>query len=292
MKIRDLLNQTNHSYSFEFFPPKKDDGFEELYKTIGRLKELNPTFVSVTYGAGGGTRRKTIDLTAKIKHEIGIEGMAHITCVGATREEIDSVLSEISEKGIENVLALRGDPPQGEKVFIPQEGGCRYANELVEFIKGRYDFCIGVAGYPEGHPESPSIQKDMENLKRKVEAGGEFIITQLFFDNNLYFDFLDRAERAGISVPIIPGIMPILNLGQVKRFTEMCGASIPKGLMKRLEELQGDEKAVEAYGIEHATRQCQGLFEGGVPLIHLYTLNRSHAPWEILKNLGGRDQVR
>ena len=286
MKIRDIIKNSSSGFSFEFFPPKNDQGFDDLYATIERLKQLNPLFVSVTYGAGGGTRKKTIDLTAKIKNEIGIESMAHMTCVGSTMGEIDSVLSEISGKGIENVLALRGDPPKGEKVFVPQEGGFRYANELVEFARERYDFCIGVAGYPEGHPESSSLAADMENLKRKVDAGGEFIITQLFFDNDHYFDFLDRAERAGIDVPIIPGIMPILNLGQVKRFTEMCGASIPKGLMGRLEELQDDEEAVEAHGIEHATLQCRGLMEGGVPLIHLYTLNRSHAPWAILKNLG------
>jgi methylenetetrahydrofolate reductase (NADPH) len=291
MKIRDIIKENRGGFSFEFFPPKNDKGFEDLYGAIERLKQLNPLFVSVTYGAGGGTRKKTIDLTAKIKNEIGIESMAHMTCVGSTRDEIDDVLAEISGKGIENVLALRGDPPKGEKVFVPQEGGFRYANELVEFARERYDFCIGVAGYPEGHSESSSLAADMEHLKRKVDAGGEFIITQLFFDNAHYFNFLDRAERAGIDVPIIPGIMPILNFGQVKRFIEMCGAAIPKGLLERLEGVQGDEKAVEAHGIDHATRQCQELMEGGAPLIHLYTLNRSHAPWEILHNLSVAESV-
>lgn len=291
MKIRDIIKENRGGFSFEFFPPKNDKGFDDLYATIERLKQLNPLFVSVTYGAGGSTRKKTIDLTARIKNEIGIESMAHMTCVGSTREEIDNVLAEISGKGIENVLALRGDPPKGEKVFVPQEDGFRYANELVEFARERYDFCIGVAGYPEGHSESSSLAADMEHLKKKVDAGGEFIITQLFFDNDHYFNFLDRARRAGIDVPIIPGIMPILNFGQVKRFTDMCGAAIPKELLERLEGVQGDEKAVEAHGIDHATRQCQELMERGAPLLHLYTLNRSHAPWAILHNLGMAESV-
>jgi methylenetetrahydrofolate reductase (NADPH) len=285
MKIRDLLQQMPHSFSFEFFPPKNDAGFEELYKTISTLKELQPTFVSVTYGAGGSTRRKTVDLVAKIKHEIGIESMAHLTCVGATQTEIDSVLTDIHDKGIENVLALRGDPPRGEKTFVPTAGGFKYANELVAFIKRKYPFCLGVAGYPEGHLESPSLQQDLENLKRKVETGGEFIITQLFFDNRFYFDFVDRARQLGITVPIIPGIMPILNVGQIKRFTEMCGASIPQKLLQRLEVIQDDTEAVEACGIEHATLQCRELLGQGAPGIHFYTLNRSKATWQIFQNL-------
>ena len=286
MKISDIIATRKTGFSFEFFPPKNDKGFDDLYKAVERLKQLDPLFVSVTYGAGGGTRKKTIDITAKIKHEIGIESMAHMTCVGADREEIDRVLSEIRDKGIENILALRGDPPKGEKVFTRREGGFGYANELVAFIHQRYDFCIGVAGYPEGHPECPDLKVDMDNLKRKVDEGGEFIITQLFFDNNVFFDFVDRAVKAGIKVPIIPGIMPVLTLGQVQRIADMCGASIPHNLMKRLAALQDSDEATESYGITHATGQCEELIENGVPLIHLYTLNRSHATWEILKNLG------
>ncbi len=285
VKIKDILKEVWPSFSFEFFPPKDEEGFERLYRTIERLKHLNPSFVSVTYGAGGSTREKTVDLVAKIKWEIGIESMAHITCVGATRDEIDHLLKEIQGKGIENILALRGDPPKGERVFRPVEGGFRYASELVAFIRQRYDFCIGVAGYPEGHKEAPSLEKDIENLKKKVDAGADFIITQLFFDNRFFFDFLERAEGVGIEVPIIPGIMPIINLNQIKRFTEMCGASIPEPLLSRLEEVQDDPSAVEAYGIEYATRQCEELLEARVPGIHFYTLNRSQATWKVVSNL-------
>lgn len=288
MKICTLLQQAQPVFSFEFFPPKNDAGFEELYKTIGKLKELRPTFISVTYGAGGSTRRKTVELVAQIKHEIGIESMAHLTCVGATRADIDTVLAEIHARGIENILALRGDPPRGEKTFVATEGGFKYANELVEFIKQRYSFCLGVAGYPEGHLESPSLEQDLVNLKRKVEAGGEFIITQLFFDNRFYFDFVERARRIGITVPIIPGIMPILNVNQIKRFTDMCGASIPPELLRRLEALQDDQEAIEACGIEHATIQCRELLANGAPGIHFYTLNRSKATWQIFQNLQKR----
>ncbi len=285
VKIKEILKEVWPSFSFEFFPPKDEEGFERLYRTIERLKHLNPSFVSVTYGAGGSTREKTVDLVAKIKWEIGIESMAHITCVGATRDEIDHLLKEIQGKGIENILALRGDPPKGERVFRPVEGGFRYASELVAFIRERYDFCIGVAGYPEGHKEAPSLEKDIENLKKKVDAGADFIITQLFFDNRFFFDFLERAEGVGIDVPIIPGIMPIINLNQIKRFTEMCGASIPEPLLSRLEEVQDDPSAVEAYGIEYATRQCEELLEARVPGIHFYTLNRSQATWKVVSNL-------
>lgn len=256
-----------------------------LYETIEKLKELNPAFVSVTYGAGGSTRQKTVDLVVKIKKEIGIESMAHITCVGSTREEIDCILQEIKEGGIENILALRGDPPKGEKEFKPVEGGFRYASELVAFIKRRYDFCIGVAGYPEGHKESPSLEKDIEYLKKKVDAGADFIITQLFFDNTLFFNFLKRTERAGIRVPVIPGIMPIINFGQVKRFTEMCGATIPEALLSKLEAVKDDPEAVEALGVEHATRQCEELLRAGISGIHFYTLNRSRATWKVVTNL-------
>lgn len=287
MKVIDLLQQKKHSFSFEFFPPKNQDGFEDLYKTIGRLKELNPTYISVTYGAGGGTRRKTIDLVSKIEHEIGLESMAHITCVGSTEEEIDNILMAYKDNGIENVLALRGDPPQGEEIFIPKKGGFRYANELVAFIKEKYDFCIGVAGYPEGHIECPTLEEDLENLKRKVDVGGDFIVTQLFFDNCFYFDFVERARKIGITVPIIPGIMPILNLGQVKRFTEMCGSSIPDKLLQKLESVKEDNAAVEAFGIDHALKQCQNLLDNGVSGIHFYTLNRSKATRQILQNLRG-----
>ncbi len=285
MKIRDFLKQSTQSFSFEFFPPKNAQGFAELYQTIKQLKQLQPTFVSVTYGAGGSTRRKTIDLVAQIKQEIGIESMAHLTCVGATREELDSVLTELQNRGIENILALRGDPPRGTSSFVAPTGGFRHANELVAFIRQHYNFCIGVAGYPEGHPESPSLRQDLYYLKQKVDAGADFIITQLFFDNRFYFAFVKRTRAIGITVPIIPGIMPIIHLGQIKRFTELCGASILPTLLRRLEGLQENTEAVEACGIEYATAQCLELLDEEVPGIHFYTLNRSKATWQIFQHV-------
>jgi len=278
MHIRDLLNSGTPSLSFEFFPPKDDIGFWDLYKTIESLKPLAPTYVSVTYGAGGGTRRKTIDLVARIKKDIGIEPMAHLTCVGADRTEIARVLDELKANNIDNVLALRGDPPQGESKFTPVEGGFRFAGELVTFIRERHhDFCLGGACYPEGHPEAPSREIDLENLKKKVDAGVDFLITQLFFDNADFLAFRERAHRAGIHLPILAGIMPILSVKQVKRFTQMCGATIPKDLLRRIESVEDDPEAVRQIGMYHAAEQCRGLLKENVAGIHFYTLNRSTA---------------
>lgn len=285
MKIREVLQKLLPCCSFEFFPPKDNDGFDQLFETIENLKKWNPAFVSVTYGAGGSTRSKTVELVGRIKNEIGLESMAHLTCVGSTADEIRSVLDSLKSKGIGNVLALRGDPPQDQKQFVKPVNGFGYANELVAFIKKHYDFCLGVAGYPEGHVECPDKSKDLENLKRKVDAGADFIVTQLFFDNSRYFDFIDRARAIGIQVPIIPGIMPIANVSQVKRFTKMCGATIPDSLMARLDAHQDNAPLVREIGIEHATRQCEDLLSGGAPGIHFYTLNRSTATLCILENL-------
>ncbi|OGW17223.1 MAG: methylenetetrahydrofolate reductase [NAD(P)H], partial [Nitrospinae bacterium RIFCSPLOWO2_12_FULL_47_7] len=286
MKIIDLLRPMRPSYSFEFFPPKDNDGFNLLFETIERFKKWNPNYVSVTYGAGGSTRTRTIDLVCRIKKAIGIESMAHLTCAGSPAEEIQSVLDTLRDQGIENVLALRGDPPQGEKEFAKPQGGFGYANELVEFIrKKNYRFCVGVAGYPEGHLECPDKNRDLENLKRKVEAGADFIITQLFFDNRHYFEFVDRARKIGIGIPIIPGIMPIVNLGQIKRFVKMCGATIPTDLISRLEKVQEDNDAVAKIGIEHASEQCEELLSNGAPGIHFYTLNRSNSTVQILESI-------
>lgn len=285
MFIKDLLQHETPSFSFEFFPPKTDEAFDALVDTIRELQKLHPTFVSVTHGAGGSTGRRTIDVVAKAKGELGQESMAHLTCVGSTVEEIRDVLDELQARGIENVLPLRGDPPAGTEVFEKTPGGFGNANELVSFIRERYDFCLGVAGYPEGHQEAPDLDTDLANLKRKVDAGADFIITQLFFDNRFYWDFVERATAIGITIPIIPGIMPILNVDQIKRFTRMCGASIPTTLLEQLEAVHDDSAAVHLLGVEHATQQCRELLEGGAPGIHFYTLNRSSSTRNIFQNL-------
>jgi len=285
MKIKALLNKNRPAFSFEFFPPKDDEGFARLFDTIEHLVPSKPIYVSVTYGAGGSTRTKTIDLVGRIKNEIGLESMAHLTCVGSDAEEIKGILEILRDRGIENVLALRGDPPKGEEKFLKHEKGFGYGNELVEFIKKDFDFCVGVAGYPEGHLECPDKAEDLLNLKRKVDAGADFIVTQLFFDNKFYFDFVEKARALGIRVPIIPGIMPILNVNQIKRFTKMCGATLPEMLLSELEAVQDDPDAVRRVGIDHATAQCEKLVTDGAPGIHFYTLNRSNATLKILENL-------
>lgn len=288
MKIQSLFGKDQLVFSFEFFPPKDDAGADALYQTIETLKQLTPSFVSVTYGAGGSTRRKTIEITERIKREIGIEAMAHLTCVGHSRGEILTLLEELEAAGIENIMALRGDPPKGETSFVPHPDGFRYASELVNFIRSQKSFCLGVAGYPEVHPEALSKEADLANLKRKVEAGGQFVVTQLFFDSKHYFDLVQRTEAAGIHVPIVPGIMPITNVAQIKRFTQMCGAKIPRDLMAELEAVEGNNEAVVQVGIQHATNQCEDLLRGGAPGIHFYTLNKSLATRTIFLNLRAR----
>jgi methylenetetrahydrofolate reductase (NADPH) len=291
MRIRQLLSTGRPSFSFEFFPPKTDKGHETLRAAIQSLHELEPTFVSVTYGAGGSTRDRTVDLVTEIKREIDLEVMAHLTCVGATTHEIEGVLQRFQSAGIENVLALRGDPPKGQDKFIPVPGGFRYASELAAFIKRCFDLCIGGACYPEGHLEcvgqdnQRDLDLDLENLRHKLDAGSEFLITQLFFDNQVYFDFVARARKAGIGVPIIPGIMPITNYEQTRRFTSMCGAAIPETLLEELERLKDREDAVLSLGVAYAASQCLDLLERGAPGIHFYTLNQSAATRTILTAL-------
>jgi methylenetetrahydrofolate reductase (NADPH) len=285
MKISDLLKTGKKSFSFEFFPPKTEEDAAQLMKTAEALRALDPAYISVTWGAGGGTRRKTLDLVADIKAKLGVETMAHLTCVGVSRAEIDAVLVEIRAKGVDNVLALRGDPPKGQGTFVPHPEGFRHADELVTHIRSRWKFCLGVAGYPEGHPETPDKQKDLDNLKRKVDAGADFVVTQLFFDNADYFGFVDRARKAGVSIPLVPGLMPVTNVAQLKRFTAMCGARIPEGLARAVEPVQDDPEAVVKAGIEYGLRQAEGLLAGGAPGIHFYTLNRSRSTVEILRRL-------
>ncbi len=286
MRIRDLLGTNGPVFSFEFFPPKTEAGEQNLYQTIERLRALRPTFVSVTYGAGGSTREKTLQLVQRIKHEIGIEAMAHLTCVGADRREIEAVLERLDAAGIENVLALRGDPPRDQGVFVRPANGFGFASELVSFIRERgFGFCLGGACYPEGHLECRDLDQDLTHLKRKVDCGLQFVITQLFFDNADYFAFVERAHARGVCLPIIPGIMPITNLAQIERFTAMCGARIPDDLKARLEGVRDDDHAVRAVGIDHATAQCRELLDRGAPGIHFYTLNQSTATRAIFERL-------
>jgi len=287
MRIIDKLKAHTPAFSFEFFPPKDAEGVERLLGTAHELKAYDPTYVSVTYGAGGSTRRLTVDLVKRIKREVGMETMAHLTCVGATQSDAAQVLDQLKDGGIKNVLPLRGDPPRGVAKFERVAGGFGYASELVAFIRKRYDFCLAGACYPEKHPEALSADADLAHLKQKVDSGIDFLITQLFFDNADYFDFVARARALGITIPIVAGIMPITNLNQVKRFTTMCGSSIPSALLAKLEVAQHDADAVRAIGVEHASAQCRGLLEGGAPGIHFYTLNRSTATVEILRNLRG-----
>ncbi len=286
MKIVDLFGKSKPVFSFEFFPPKTPEGVNHLFETIRQLKSLAPSFVSVTYGAGGTTRALTVDLVRRIKSEQNIEAMAHLTCVSAGRDEIDQVLDQLKQFGIENILALRGDPPNGQTTFTRPENGFLYASELATYIRKNACFSLGGACYPEGHIESNGeMQRELYHLKLKVDAGLDFVITQLFFDNEYYFNFIEQVRKAGICVPVIAGIMPITNLGQVKRFTKMCGASIPALLLQELESVEESEEAVTNIGIRHAVKQCQQLLVQGVPGIHFYTLNKSSATRAILESL-------
>jgi methylenetetrahydrofolate reductase (NADPH) len=287
MRIDQALDETRPCFSFEFFPPKTDDGMKNLWKALSELRDDEPTYVSVTYGAGGSTRDRTIDITKRIKHDLGIEAMAHFTCVGATVDQLRSTLDEMRDAGIENVLALRGDPPQGQDEWTATEGGLSYSTELAGLISENYDFAIGAACFPEVHIASPSLEQDLEVLKKKVAAGVTFVITQLFFENELYFEFVDKARAAGVEIPIIPGIMPITGYQQIKRITTMCGATIPEQLERELSVRKDDPQAVTDLGVAYATLQCAELLARGAPGIHFYTLNRSPATRAILAALRG-----
>lgn len=285
MKIKEILKEKKTIFSCEFYPPKTLEGIQDLYSVIQDLKSLEPGYISVTYGAGGSTREKTVEMVSKIKQEIGIEAMAHLTCVGHSKTEIKEVLNQIKEKGIENIIALRGDPPKGEKNFMPHPDGFKNARELTGFIHQSYDFCIAVAGYPEGHVEAANKAQDWDYLEKKVNAGADFIVTQLFFNNPDFFNFEKEMRKRGVLVPIIPGIMPITNFHQIVRFTQMCGAKIPEVLLKDLEAVQNNGGAVEEKGVEFATKQCEELIAHGVKGIHFYTLNKSKATKKIIENL-------
>lgn len=286
MRIDEIIAASDGPvFSFEFFPPKTDEGEQNLRLTLEDLRAFDPDFVSVTYGAGGGTRARTVEVTKWLKQDLGIEAMAHLSCVGSTKDELRKVLDDIAEAGIENVLALRGDPPRGEAEWKPHPGGLHYSTELASLITERYPFAVGAACFPEVHPEAPDMAHDLRFLRRKVAAGATFLITQLFFDNERYFHFVDEARAGGIEVPIVPGIMPITDVGQIKTITGMCGASIPQLLLEALEWRAADRDAILQLGVAYATLQCAELLARGAPGIHFYTLNRSPATRAILSAL-------
>ena len=285
MRIDEILGSREPVFSIEFFPPKTPEKLDELFETVEALKPLDPAYVSVTYGAGGATRDGTVEIATRIKQEYGLEAMAHLSCVGETQEGLIEILDRFEAAGIENVLALRGDPPRGEVEFQAPEGGLSSAAELAGFISERYGFAIGGACFPEVHPEAPNLEADLAYLKTKVEAGASFLITQLFFDNRLYFDFVDAARAAGIDVPIIPGVIPIASFGQIVRFCERCDASIPDELSNAMEALGGDAEAEGLLGVAYAARQCDELLAAGAPGIHFYALNRAPGTRAVLSAL-------
>jgi methylenetetrahydrofolate reductase (NADPH) len=286
MKIRDLFKAGRRLFSFEFFPPKSEAGAATLERTIRELADLQPAFVSVTYGAGGSTRDRTVELVTRIQRDDKICAMAHLTCAGASRDEISGVIDRLVDGGIENIIALRGDAPPGQPFTVPPDG-FGHGSDLVSYIRKRHGdrLCLAAAGYPENHPECRDTDLDMKNLVTKVNAGVDFLVTQLFFDNRFYFDFVARAREAGITVPIVPGIMPISNTAQVERMTKMCGATIPPALFAELDRRRDDPAAAQQLGVAQATAQCVDLLEGGAPGIHFYTLNQSPATRMILTAL-------
>jgi methylenetetrahydrofolate reductase (NADPH) len=274
--IAALFAQPRPLRSLEFFPPKDDEGVANLRATATALKRIAPDFVSVTYGAGGTTRERTAQVSALLKDELGFTVMPHLTCVGHSRAELHAIADRLHAGGFRNIMTLRGDPPKGETTFTPSPDGLRHASDLVALLRARHpDFCLGVAGYPEKHPEASSLDADLAHLKRKVDAGAAFITTQLFFDNAVYFRFVEKCRAAGIIVPIVPGIMPVLSLKQIQRFTALCGAALPAKLLARLEAAGDQPDIVETLGIDWALAQIRDLLENGAPGYHLYILNRA-----------------
>ena len=286
MRIDEILTGADEPvFSFEFFPPKTPEGEVNLMRALEALGPMKPHYVSVTYGAGGSTREKTIDIVKRIKAEFGMEAMAHLTCVNATQDEIRRTLDDMVHAGVENVLALRGDPPQGQKDWTKTEGGFEYSAELIAMLREEYPFAVGAAAFPETHIHATSAEDDLRFLKAKVDAGAQFLITQMFFDDRFYFDFVARARDIGIDVPIIPGVMPILSSAGIKRMTELSAAKLPEGLVRELDARADDEEAVAELGVSYATLQCSDLLAGGAPGIHFITLNRSPATRAILSAL-------
>ena len=285
MQIDDIIASGGPTFSVEFFPPRSAEATESLFETARVLRELEPHFVSVTYGAGGSTREGTVEITKRLKDELGYEVMAHLSCVGESKEGISATLDLIAEAGIENVFALRGDPPRGEEDFVQPEGGLGSAAELTEFIGSGWDFNVGGACFPEVHPEAPDLATDLAYLKTKVDAGASFLITQLFFDNGVYFDFVRAAREIGIEVPILAGVIPVASFAQTKRICDLCDASIPSRLEEAFRAVEGDEQAEFELGVAFAAQQCAELLVAGAPGIHFYALNRAPATRAVLAAL-------
>ena len=274
--------------SFEFFPPKTEEGDRNLLeKTLPALKALNPDYCSVTYGAGGGTRDKTLEIVDRIQREHGLTAMMHLTCVNSTREQLRDVIEQARARGIRNILALRGDPPGGTGEWHTVPGGFEYSHQLVSFLRELGGFSIGTAGFPEGHiacKEGKLV--DWQRLKAKIDCGADFVITQLFFDNADFFEFRDYLRKLGVTAPLFPGVLPILSASQIKKFTTLCGATMPPALLEQLEKLGSDDAAATEFGIEYASRQCAELLRQGAPGIHFYTLNKAHSTVRVVHNLG------
>jgi methylenetetrahydrofolate reductase (NADPH) len=286
MRVSEAYGPGKLGLSFELFPPKTEAGDTALFRHLDELMPFRPSFVTCTYGAGGSTRHKTLEIVTEVRRRYGCPVASHLTCVGSTVDDLRSYLADARQRGIENIVALRGDPPKGDQSFRPTAGGLRYANELVALIRAEFSsFGIAVAGYPETHQEAPSAEVDLENLKRKVDAGGDVVITQLFYDNADLFRFRDRCRRAGIAVPIVPGILPVTNLAQIQRITSLCKACLPGDFVADLERAGDDEERQFEIGVEFATRQVKELLDAGVPGIHFYVLNKSPSAVRVLRGV-------
>ena len=288
MRIIDRILPGKQFLSLEFFPPKNTVDWPAFFRVVDKLRALQPLFVSVTYGAGGSTSDNTLAMVTRMKQEYSLEPMAHLTCVGANEKNILDFIDHLAAAGVDNILALRGDPPQDPGIVLPESKDFIFASDLVSFVRKHYpSLGIGVAGYPEGHPEAVSLEKDLLFLKGKVDLGGDFVVTQLFFDNDYYWDFVQRARESGIEKPIVPGVMPIFSLKVIQKVVQLCGATIPAQLLRELEEAdeQGGADAVLALGIRYARSQILGLLKGGAPGVHLYTLNRDDACLELLDGI-------
>ena len=286
VKLREIYARPGKIFSIEFFPPKSEKGDESLFREIEALKSLNPAFCSVTYGAGGSTRERTVDLVERIHAECCLEVMCHLTVVGQSKEQVRLVLERLRDKKIENLIALSGDPPQGVADWKPHPDGFRHSIELVKEAVAYGCFSIAVAGFPEVHPRAKSRDEDLRYLKEKVDAGADAIITQLFFDNEHYFRFVEDLRRLGVAVPIVPGVLPILSAAQVRRFTDLCGAKIPSGLEQRLARVENDDEEAVKLGVDYATEQCRRLLAFGAPGLHFYSLNKARSVKAIFDNLG------
>lgn len=292
MRLSELYRSKRIDVSIELFPPKTEEASKDMFQAVQDLKQFDPAFFSMTYGAAGSTRDQTLGLVDQLKNKVGVETMCHLTVVGQSRNEIQSVLKFLKEKGIYNIIALRGDPPKDMKEFKPHPDGFRYATELVKEAKKENYFSIAVAGFPEMHPDSKNRDYDIQHLRQKVDAGADVIITQLFFDNHYFFEYLEYVRKAGINVPVIPGILPILSAQQVRRFTALCKSKIPPDVERELRKYENDAESCAKYGIELASRQCEGLIRAGVPGLHFYCLNRSKSVKTVLEQLKLKDRTR